>query len=474
MAINNYLIVKLMSRFLKKTNIACLMFSCFAILLFHSCKDEAANNKNEFDPNKPVEITDFTPKSGSARTRMHIYGKNFGTDITRISVKIGDVPAKVIGSNGEIIYCLVPHRAVNGTVEVVIGADSVRAIASEVFDYQSKTVVSTLAGYVDPTGKKEVKDGSFDDCGFEAPYGMAVDPKNKNHIYMIDGSNYAGISVRLLDLETSTVTTLFQRGHGTWSNIRDIGFTVSGDTMVIANEQDIDKGLAVSYVTRSNGFKRPQHIAYSRRNCNCAIHPINGELYHNSRTTGDLFLYSWATKESRKLYSTKGGNSQFYLYFHPSGDYAYIPVPNKRIIMKAEYDWEKKELKIANNFAGKEGTQGWQDGQGTNAILGEPRQGCFVKNERYVREGKSDIYDYYFVDQHAHCIRYLTPEGFIHTFAGRGSKGINPNAYGYVDGDLLQEARFYEPMGMAYDEENKTFYISDSKNSRIRTIVIDE
>ncbi|WP_298648246.1 IPT/TIG domain-containing protein [uncultured Proteiniphilum sp.] len=452
-------------------NFTCLMFFCSGMLFFHSCKDEAEKNKSEFDPNHPVEITDFTPKSGSAKTRMHIYGKNFGTDIAQISVEIGGIPAKVIGSNGEIIYCLVPQRAVNGTVEVAIGPDSARATAAEIFDYQSKTVVSTLAGYVDPTGNKEVKDGPFDDCGFEGPRWLTIDPKNKKHIYMIDGM---GISIRLLDFETNTVSTLLQRGQGNWTNMRQLEFTLSRDTLLISNEQDVDGAIAVSWVTRNNGFKKPQHIVYYRRNNTCTIHPMNGELYYNSRTTGELVRYDWQTKTSQLLYTLKNRDCQFFVFFHPSGDYAYMTVPNKKLIMKAEYDWENKTLKVANNFAGSDGQEGWQDGQGTNARLGNPMQGCFVKNEKYEREGKPDVYDFYFADQNAHCIRYLTPEGFVYTYAGRGSKGVNSNAWGYVDGDLLKEARFNQPVGIAYDEENKTFYIGDANNSRIRTIVIDE
>ena len=143
-------------------------------------------------------------------------------------------------------------------------------------------------------------------------------------------------------------------------------------------------------------------------------------------------------------------------------------------IANTEYDWENKTLKVANNFVGVDGKSGWQDGQGENALLGNPMQGCFVKNDKYVKEGRDDVYDFYFADQNSHCIRYVTPQGFVYTYAGRGSKGVNSNAYGYVDGDLLEEARFYDPVAIAYDEANKTFYIGDTKNARIRTIVVDE
>lgn len=447
------------------------MFLCSSMLFFYSCKDDVGKQKNDFDPGMPVEVTYFTPKSGSAKTRMHIYGKNFGTDISQISVKIGGIPAKVIGSNGEIIYCMVPHRAIGGTVEVEVGPDKVYASATEVFEYQSKTVVSTLAGYIDPTGKKEVKDGPFDDCGFEGPRWLTIDPKNKSHIYMVDGF---GLSIRLLDFETNSVSTILNRGQGNWTNIRQLEFAQGGDIMLIANDRSADDAIAVSWVTRDNMFKKPQHLLYYRQNNTCTVHPINQELYYNSRSTGALVRYDWETQESKQLYTLKNRDCQFFVFFHPSGDYAYMTVPNKKLIMKAEYDWENKTLKVANNFAGAEGQSSWQDGQGANARLSNPMQGCFVKNEKYEKEGRDDIYDFYFADQNAHCIRYLTPDGFVYTFAGRGSQGVNSSPNGYVDGDLLKEARFNQPVGIAYDEENKTFYIGDAENARIRTIVIDE
>ncbi|MDR1517261.1 MAG: IPT/TIG domain-containing protein [Dysgonamonadaceae bacterium] len=452
-----------------KHQLSAWVLSGLFMLCMSACKDNAEDTTGAFDPSQPVEITEFSPKNGSFKTRLYIYGKNFGNDVSQISVTIGGLPAKVVGSDGEIIYCLVPKRAVGGTIEVTIG-ESANATAPGKFQYESKTIVSTVAGYISPTGTKEVKDGAFADCGFEGPRNLVVDPKNKKHIYMIDGM---GLSIRLLDFETNTVTTVLTRGQGGWDNIRQLTFTRSADTLLIANERNVANGLAVSYVTRQNGFKRPQNLVWMQRNNTCTIHPINGELYYNCRDNGNLFRYDFGTNTSETLYPIQTRDCQFFIFFHPSGDYAYFTVPNKKYIYKAEYDWDNKTLKVANTFAGN-GSEGWQDGQGTNARLGNPMQGCFVKNETYVKEGKSDIYDFYFADQNSHCIRYLTPEGFVFTFAGRGSTGVNSNPYGYIDGDLLKEARFNQPVGITYDEENKTFYIGDANNSRIRMIEMDE
>ena len=80
---------------------------------------------------------------------------------------------------------------------------------------------------------------------------------------------------------------------------------------------------------------------------------------------------------------------------------------------------------------------------------------------------------FYFVDINNHCIRKLTPDGVVSTFAGRGSKNLNAWANGYVDGDVREDARFDFPQGIAYDEKTNTFYVSDQRNFRIRKIAYE-
>jgi len=55
-------------------------------LCFVSCKDDNDGETAPYDPGKPVEITDFTPKEGGAKTRVIITGSNFGTDTSIIEV----------------------------------------------------------------------------------------------------------------------------------------------------------------------------------------------------------------------------------------------------------------------------------------------------------------------------------------------------------------------------------------------------
>jgi DNA-binding beta-propeller fold protein YncE len=62
-----------------------------------------------------------------------------------------------------------------------------------------------------------------------------------------------------------------------------------------------------------------------------------------------------------------------------------------------------------------------------------------------------------------HCIRKITPEGVVSTFAGR------PQKSGYSDG-ALRDAQFNNPRGIIYDQASGTFYVADQANRRIRTI----
>ena len=128
-----------------------LIFFLISLLII-SCKDETTTTDAIHDSSKPVQITGFEPAEGGARTRLYIQGNNFGSNIDDIKVKIGGVPTKVIGSNGNIIYCMVPFKASEGTIEVSIKGEK-PVVAAEKFNYVPKTIVGTVAGYVDETGK---------------------------------------------------------------------------------------------------------------------------------------------------------------------------------------------------------------------------------------------------------------------------------------------------------------------------------
>ena len=80
-----------------------------------------------YDPDRPVVIDRFTPTEGGAKVRMILYGNNFGTDKSIVSVKVGGKEAITITVKNTNIYCIVPEECYEGTVEVTVGEQTATA-----------------------------------------------------------------------------------------------------------------------------------------------------------------------------------------------------------------------------------------------------------------------------------------------------------------------------------------------------------
>ena len=448
-----------------------LLWAFLGGCLLVSCSNEE-KEENLYDPSQPIEITGFKPAEGSARTRLLISGRNFGTDASRLKVTIGGENAKVVGSDGTTIYCIIPPRAFSGQIEVSIDTDDgpKMATASGKLKYIPKTIVSTLCGYVSPTGEYTIKDGTFEECGIGDANWLSMDPKDHNKMYVIEER----ASLRIADLKEETLTTHLSVGQMNISRIRSVNWFPTGDKMLISNDQGADDGISNITLGREDGFLSATPLIYSK-SCNGSnVHPVNGEVYYTQWEAGSIWRYDPSEDKKEELFKIWDNGYEARLHFHPTGNYCYIVVLNKNCIVKSNYDWANKRLVVGNLFVGDYGQSGYLDGVGKQARFNGLQQGVFVKNEKYVREGKSDIYDFYIADSNNHCIRRITPEGMVTTYAGRGSVGTDGAADGYVDGDLRKEARFKNPSGLTYDEETKTFYIADYNNHRIRTIAVED
>jgi len=70
----------------------------------------------------------------------------------------------------------------------------------------------------------------------------------------------------------------------------------------------------------------------------------------------------------------------------------------------------------------------------------------------------------YLADAYNHCIRKISTEGMVSTYAGTGQAG-------YLDGDT-SEAKFNQPINICLDDDGN-MYVSDFLNQRIRKISSD-
>ena len=487
-------------------------------LSFAGCGDDATDSTDAtpFNPAKGVVVSDFSPKEGGVSQKLVIFGENFGVDTALVRVTIGGKRAVVVNVKPTVIYCFVPAGAYRGDIEVTIGNDSTgrqSAKAAERFQYERKMVLSTLCGHRNESGDDPWNPGSVgsvvpfsEASGFRDDGFMKWDPLYPERLYVIYDNGGPGI--QMLDMKRRTVQLIMSKATCFDDRrLRTIDFADDPYTgekakyMLVATDRD-DAGqqsTSVWIVTRNRdgsfSNSSPRQVLAAYKQCNGAsVHPVNGELYFNSYESGQVFRLDlnkylatlqpdyegepWSPTMAggayQNIFRIQDNGWEFQIDIHPSGKYAYIVVINQHYILRSDYNEQEKRFSAPYVFAGEMGQAGWVEGVGTSARLHRPYQGCFVKNPEYVAAGRDDVYDFYLCDNQNHCVRYLTPDGLVRTYAGRGTSSITDNnMWGTEDGDLREVARFRDPTGIAYNEETNTFYILDTVGHRIRQISME-
>lgn len=443
------------------------------------------------DPSKPVVFTDFSPKEGSVRTLVFIEGSNFGTDLSKIEVSIGGVKAPIIGSTGSKICVMAPRRSNRGDVVVTIKDANNKELKEhefeDLFNLHSAIQVNTLAGKVDPqTNASSIIDGSFEEAEFQNPWWLEFD-KDENGdkiLYLIDAENMAAL--RKINLTTEEVSTVFFKGQSGTHQVKSMLFdTPTRDTLFFVDDNgrgawnDRHQMPIMFYSIRNEGFRRVYPYLYAQTSYS-AVYMQDGTIFYNTWASSEVFKAKQVWDEQAQMWDGKplfhirnNVNGQSFMIKHPDDLYVYITGAFHGIY-KSMYDKTTKELVSSSLHAGAlNGGSGYVDAPGSAARFNWPRQGVFVKNKDYVAQGKEDVYDFYVCDHNNNAIRKVTPEGEVSTFAGRGSVGTDGKVWGWIDGDARETARFREPTGICYDEEEEIFYVADRENKRIRTISVE-
>lgn len=476
-----------------------LLSICIAALIgvgfgVTSCSDEGgyygAEPKVSADPSKPVVFTDFSPKEGAVRTLVFIEGSNFGTDISNIEVTIGGISAPVIGSSGTKICVMTPRRSGQGDVAVTIKDKEGKVIKEhqfeEQFTLQQALQVNTLTGKVDPqTNSSSIINGSFDEAEFQNPWWLELDIDDEGNkiIYVIDQENLAAL--RKINLTTKEVSTVFMKGQAGVHQVKSMLFdTPTRDTLFFVDDNgrgnwnDRHQMPNIHYALRNEGFRKVYPYLYAQCSYS-AISMRDGTIFYNTWTSSEVYkakqIFDDQAKmwDGQSLFSVKANSSDHvFMFRHPDDMYVYMTGFNG--VYRCAYDKDKKELVSSVLHVGDiGGGSGYADAPGSAARFNRPRQGVFVKNKEYVAQGKQDVYDFYLCDHNNNAIRKVTPDGEVSTFAGRGSQGVDGQVWGWIDGEARETARFREPTGICYDEEEEIFYVADKENKRIRTISVE-
>lgn len=436
--------------------------------IFMSCSDDKDDGDTAFNASKPVEVTDFLPKSGGAGSRIIIYGSNFGNDTSKISVTIGGIKSKVINVKNNVLLCMVPSKAFSGEIRVTVLDENGHEVGSgecaEKFDYSRKWFVTTFIGQMyDNHTKYDVKDGPFGDCGgFERILNMQFDPQDHDKLFLVGYDK----SFRIVDFKNQYVSTFTTN----IDKVSDITWTLDGD-LVLSRDHTSDTSTGLYLYTRESNFQNRQELYNARGVRGISTHPINGRIYYTRYAAGECDSYNVETGEFHKECNLPRTRTAVLITWHPTGKYCYFTLLERHTIWRSDYDPVKDELSQPYLICGKDNTTGWADGVGASVRLNKPLQGTFVKNPDYA--GQDDEYDFYFCDNTNHCIRVLTPTGRVYTYAGRADTD-GTGVRGYRDGDLRTEAKFYYPEGLVYDTQRNCFFIGDTNNRCIRKIAPEE
>lgn len=448
------------------------------------------------DPGKAVTFADFTPKTGSAATRLYITGSNFGTDPEKIHVTVGGVPAAVIGSDGQRIYSVVQKRSYDGTVNVKVQdakGDTIQNFTFDsLFQYKPRTVVGTLFRNVDEKGNAGFQEGDYSKASLASSDCLLFDPKYKEgsgEDRLLFSSNYYD-GIYQINLTQKNVKRLFDRSQ--YKCLQSFTFTADGDTMLLPDDNGHGSDYTAPnlyYALRSEGFRKVRPYSYAQ--CTYAVVSMkNGDkfygsweqatIYRQGSSKGTIPFVDDPKSGQTKMFSlsqvTSIWNGHTRMIKHPDEKYVYLWVVQNGCIFRADYDAEHHLLKTPVLVCGSPDQSGFKEGVGGNARISNPWAGCFVLNPDYVKHPRpdGDKYDFVFTGCSSNdCIWKVTPDGVCKLMAGRSNPNADGKTYGYVDGDPLKEARFEQPKGITYDETDDMIYVGDYGSHAVRYITTE-
>ena len=436
-------------------------FLSFLFFFFYACKEETVTVK--YDPNKPVTITSFSPDSGGVATRLVILGNNFGNDTSILNVTLFDparnkeTVAKVIGVNNECIYALLPRRAGSDneiSIRVKVG-DSPVIEATKKFGYKLAQSVSTLVGAViNVNGTGGEINGTFDVAMLSLPRNITYDATT-NSLFLtgFEGWGYGIQAIRRINLTAKEVTS--------------VGVGITPPDAIVAVNGNIFVTTAFGHenllfrMNNNNGYSKEKFInnlndSYFYWGGDISYNPVDKLLYLQSNypTLSNIKTLdpNSLDKESsiKVFYEVSQSLVKFSLAVDSKGA-VYYSLETQHVIYKLE---KIGGVVVRTLFAGKDGTKGYKNGIGVDALFNTPEKMVFDKDDNM-----------YVCDLGNHIIRKITPDGEVTLLAGV------PQIAGKDDGKPL-ESKFNEPRGICVDNDD-VIYICDRANHRIRKISIE-
>ncbi len=488
----------------------CLPLFITAFAWLASCSDSQNDGNSGFNPQLPIEITEFYPDSGGIATPMIIEGRNFGTDTVGMKVYFEDVdgikhPAGLVSTNGSRIYAFVPSgltykREMNILVErKTPDGQEYLGKAEDQFIYKTQTSVSTVVGLAAPDNNNlPTVGGDLATSTLSAPTYICLD--GEDNIFISERVSSSGKAGQ------PSITCRNDKGESVQGNIvmasvktNSVVVMKYGTNYINAPAYSDEKDNESVYIPDDAGtsfYNLNKNLSYAPRYQSiikseetktidegnwkhCFVVNKNDHQIYTVMWKGQLVRINPRNRTAKILLTkvsttTGGGNggSDSYIAFSPvkgEENILYISLADYNQIWRVDVGTLKdtdKDSYHGEPYAGKAITEGiepgrgWEDGLLKNAKFSYPRQICFTS------EGKL-----YIADSGNCCIRVIDTTLPKERTTVTTPIGL-PGAAGYKDGGP-EIAKFHYPCGVAVSSDGRIVYVADTQNKVIRKLSIE-
>lgn len=371
-----------------------------------SCGDSPSPTPPVTGGNEAPELSGFSPLTGRKGTVIKIQGKNFGSDASKVSLQINGLKATINAVTDAEITAVVPDKC--GLGKLVLSVNSKEVTSAAAFRYQYTVKTSYFSG-----GEPGFENGTPQKSKFGTLYNIATDSKG-----IMFAADLGNCMVRRIETDGSTSTVAgasqggFKDGKGNQALMKfPIGIELAPDGSIFVADHE---NHAIRKVLPDGAL------------VTVAGHPDRPGLID-----GNL-----ATAQFKRPYGVKLDKTGI----------LWICDTENGLIRKLSPDGQ------VTTFAGS--IPGYADGKLRDAKFYMPSYLNFDENGNI-----------FIADKHNHCIRKITPDGMVTTFAGM------PAHTGYRDGEAGQ-AMFNQPCNIQIDKLGN-LYVNDLWNHCIRLVYPD-
>lgn len=402
-----------------------------------------------------LQISTFSPASGSKGASINITGTGFNPSLTGNTVTINGKPATVAKATATSLTVLVPGGAGDGKITVQTSGQS----ATSAKDFTYLYTVSTLAG----EGIPGFAEGTGVAARFQFPFAVTLD--GGGNIYVADNFNHR---IRKIT-QTGVVSTLagagfrgYINGPGTkagFGSPTGVAADIAGNVYVgdddlnmvrkVTSEGvvstlagDLDSG-SVNGVGPAARFYRPVGVATDTAG-NVYVADYFNNCIRKVTPAGDVITLAGSGTPGYK--DGAGATAQFYAPIGVAVDGSgnvYVADQGNNMIRKISPSREVSTL--AGNLQA-----GFVDATGSAAR--------FLSPIGITADATGNLY---IGDWGNHRIRKISPAGAVTTVAGDGQPSFG-------DGPAAT-AHFKYPCGLAMDAAG-AIYVADQANHRIRKL----